>query len=87
MKFSILLHVEKDDPCFQVYNLFGRELQISGHTFLEVSCDQLDSDALYVRIRLDAPQDKLGLVVWVPHRYVVFVFADDQDRKIGFWDS
>lgn len=87
MNYKLLLTIDKKDPLFQVYTEFGKALEINGHTFLDVSCDQIDSDAHYVQLRLTAPETIKGLVVWIPHRYVLFVYGDDQDRKIGFLNA
>jgi len=46
-----------------------------------------ESDVHYLQLTLNAPPDRKGLVVWIPHRYVVLGFGDEQDRKIGFLDT
>lgn len=83
MKFRVLLNITTP-ACFEVYGGFGEKLAVNGHTFLHISCDQLVSDAHYLQVRLSEPSTKLGLLVWIPHHYVVLVIGDDQDRKVGF---
>ena len=87
MNHGIILRVALNDPVLKFYKEFGELLPVSGETFLLLSADQLEFDVHYLRVRLLSPEIYQGLVVWLPHRFVVLVFSDESNRKMGFLDA
>jgi hypothetical protein len=88
MKYEVILRFDDGDPCRDIYSVVGKHRDVSGHGFLQLSCEQPELIGSFLRVLvLFGGATQADLVLWIPQRFVVAVFGDIQDRKIGFLDS
>ena len=84
MSHGILLALPEDDPRFSVYALFSERLESKGAPLLLLSGSQIGVDGPFVRVRLDSPKSHQGLEFWIPLQFVVLMYSDVLDRRVGF---
>ena len=87
MKFSVVLYIHQDDPAFEIYSHLGERIEVGGKSCLLLSGEQPEFGGHYVQFRLSEPEAKQGLVIWIPHQYILLSFSDDQNRDFGFLKS
>ena len=88
MKYDVLLRLDVSDPCYAIYSVVGKARDVNGHSFVQICCERPEhvGSFLHVVAQFEGAT-QADLVLWIPERFVVAVFGDAPDRKIGFLNS
>ncbi len=70
-----------------VYKRLRVIVEISGHSFLSVQGERPEIHGSFLHVLVVYGGDLPDLEVWFPQHFVVSVFGDNQNRKIGFLGS